>query len=77
MIWETLIGVVLPALAVIAAALIGWVARGSVEHRRAIERERRRRAVLDARETVRRPGSTPARVSRARIDRGREMHPEE
>lgn len=75
----TLVGVILPTLGIAAAFLIGWLLRGSVDHRRARELERRRRAVVGARSTVARPGTGRARVSTARINRGKEMQgsPEE
>lgn len=63
-------------LAAATAMLIGWVWRGSVEHRRAREREERRRARVEARRSVSRPGTSPARVRTARLDRGREMQEE-
>lgn len=72
----TLVSFGVGSLGVLGAFAIGWLLRGSVEHRRAAERERRRRAIYETRRTVARPGTSRARVSTARIDRGKEMQKE-
>lgn len=59
------------------AFVIGWVARGERERQRVARSERRRRAVVGSRGTVARPGTHPARVSRAILDRGKVVQPED
>lgn len=69
----TLVQLILGFLAIGGAFAVGWVMRGEKERQRHNRAVARRRAVAGAREVPARPGTKPARVSRAQLNRGREM----
>lgn len=56
---------------------LGWVARGERDRQRRISAVRRARAVREARTAKAKPGTKPARVSRASLDRGKVVQPED